>query len=210
VQLVEMGVHGPVTATQREALGRVQRSQRHLLSLINDMLNLVRIEMGRIEYVIEEIPLARLLYDVTSMVEPLFTAKNLACEVAASAGPERGSVMKVRADREKVQQILLNLLSNAIKFSKEGAEITVSVTVSTENPGMAYVNVRDTGSGIPASKLDAIFEPFVQLTTRPVAERQGVGLGLAISRDLARRMGGDVTVVSTIGEGSTFTLALPR
>jgi signal transduction histidine kinase len=210
VQLVEMGVHGPVTAPQREALGRVQRSQRHLLSLINDMLNLVRIEMGRIEYVIEEIPLARLLYDVTSMVEPLFTAKNLTCEVAASAGPERGSIMKVRVDREKVQQILLNLLSNAIKFSREGAEITVSVAVSAENPGLAYVNVRDTGSGIPASKLDAIFDPFVQLTTRPVAERQGVGLGLAISRDLARRMGGDITVVSRLGEGSTFTLALPR
>jgi signal transduction histidine kinase len=210
VQLVEMGVHGPVTATQREALGRAQRSQRHLLSLINDMLNLVRIEMGRIEYVIEEIPLARLLYDVTSMVEPLFTGKTLTCEVAASAGPEHGSTLRVRVDREKVQQILLNLLSNAIKFSREGAEISVSVTVSAENPGLVYVNVRDTGSGIPASKLGAIFDPFVQLTTRPVAERQGVGLGLAISRDLARRMGGDITVVSTLGEGSTFTLALPR
>jgi signal transduction histidine kinase len=75
---------------------------------------------------------------------------------------------------------------------------------------MAQVNVHDTGGGIPASKLDAIFEPFVQLAARPVAERQGVGLGLAISRDLARRMGGDLTVVSTLGEGSTFTLALPR
>jgi len=75
---------------------------------------------------------------------------------------------------------------------------------------MACVNVRDTGVGIPESKLDVIFEPFVQLTTRPVAERQGVGLGLAISRDLARRMGGDITVVSTLGEGATFTLTLPR
>ncbi len=210
VQLVEMGVHGPVTATQREALERVQRSQRHLLSLINDMLNLVRIEMGRIEYVIEEIPLAPLLSDVTSMVEPLFTGKKLRCDVADLKGPDGASTTAIRADRDKVQQILLNLLSNAIKFSGEGAEITLSADAPVENPAMAYVRVRDTGIGLPASKLDAIFEPFVQLTTRPVGERQGVGLGLAISRDLARRMGGDITVASKLGEGSTFTLALPR
>jgi signal transduction histidine kinase len=210
VQLVEMGVHGPVTATQREALERVQRSQRHLLSLINDMLNLVRIEMGRIEYVIEEIPLAPLLSDVTSMVEPLFTGKKLTCEIGALARLDDGSLATVRADRDKVQQIILNLLTNAIKFSGEGAAITLSASVSEDVPRMAYVNVRDTGVGLPATKLDAIFEPFVQLTTHPVGKRQGVGLGLAISRDLARRMGGDITVVSTLGEGSTFTLALPR
>jgi signal transduction histidine kinase len=205
-----MGVHGPVTETQREALERVQRSQRHLLSLINDMLNLVRIEMGRIEYVLEDIPLARLLGDVTAMVEPLFAGKRLTCELLGSLSPEGESTTTVRADREKVQQIVLNLLSNAIKFTGEGGEIALTATVSDDEPRMAYVSVRDTGIGIPASKLDAIFEPFVQLTTRPVAERQGVGLGLAISRDLARRMGGDITVVSTPGEGSTFTLALPR
>ncbi|HEX9083545.1 MAG TPA: ATP-binding protein [Gemmatimonadaceae bacterium] len=210
VQLVEMGVHGPVTATQREALERVQRSQRHLLSLINDMLNLVRIEMGRIEYVVEEIPLAPLLADVTSMVEPLFTGKKLTCDVAALAGADDGATATVRADRDKVQQILLNLLTNAIKFSGEGAEITLSARVPAELPRMACVDIRDTGVGLPATKLDAIFEPFVQLTTHPVGKRQGVGLGLAISRDLARRMGGDITVVSTLGEGSTFTLALPR
>lgn len=210
VQLVEMGVHGPVTDTQREALERVQRSQRHLLSLINDMLNLVRIEMGRIEYVLEEIPLTALLSDVTSMVEPLFKGKKLTCQIAASSAADGAPIMTVRADREKVQQIILNLLSNSIKFTEEGGEITLSTTASTDNPAMAHVNVHDTGGGIPASKLDAIFEPFVQLATRPVAERQGVGLGLAISRDLARRMGGDLTVVSTPGEGSTFTLALPR
>jgi signal transduction histidine kinase len=208
VQLVEMGVHGPVTSTQRDALERVQRSQRHLLSLINDMLNLVRIEMGRIDYVIEEIPLEGLVSDVTSMVEPLFIAKSLKCEVGAELS-EGSSMLTVRADREKTQQILLNLLSNAIKFSEDGGKITVSAGASAKNPAMSFVCVRDTGSGIPTSKLEAIFEPFVQLTTRPVAERQGVGLGLAISRDLARRMGGDITVVSALGEGSTFTLVLP-
>jgi len=208
VQLVEMGVHGPVTTTQREALERVQRSQRHLLSLINDMLNLVRIEMGRVEYVLEDIPLPALIRDVTSMVEPLFSAKYLMCEVAAAAA-DGGAELSVRADREKVQQIVLNLLSNAIKFSEVGGKITLSASMSAENPAIACLSVRDTGSGIPSSKFDAIFEPFVQLATRPVADSQGVGLGLAISRDLARRMGGDITVASTVGEGSTFTLALP-
>ncbi len=210
VQLVEMGVHGPVTETQREALERVQRSQRHLLSLINDMLNLVRIEMGRIEYMLERIPLAPLLSDVTSMVEPLFATKKLTCKITAASDSAGGAVTTVLADGEKIQQILLNLLSNAIKYTGEGGEISVSATDSADDPAMACVNVRDTGAGIPESKLDAIFEPFVQLTTRPVAERQGVGLGLAISRDLARRMGGDITVVSTLGEGATFTLTLPR
>lgn len=210
VQLVEMGVHGPVTETQREALERVQRSQRHLLSLINDMLNLVRIEMGRIEYILEKISLAPLLSDVTTMIEPLFAAKKLTCEIAVASDSAGGAATTVLADREKVQQILLNLLSNAMKHTGEGGEITLTVTDSPDDPGMACVNVRDTGVGIPESKLDVIFEPFVQLATRPVAERQGVGLGLAISRDLARRMGGDITVVSTLGEGATFTLTLPR
>jgi len=210
VQLVEMGVHGPITDTQREALERVQRSQRHLLSLINDILNLVRIEMGRIEYVIEDISLATLLTDVKSMVEPLFGAKRLSCGVVLKSLPGSGGIASVRGDRDKVQQVLLNLLSNAIKFTEPDGEILLSVSGSPDNPAVVYVHVSDTGVGIPQSKLETIFEPFVQLTNRPVTERQGVGLGLAISRDLARGMGGDITVISTVGEGTTFTLALPR
>jgi signal transduction histidine kinase len=207
VQLVEMGVHGPVTTTQREAFERVQRSQRHLLSLINDMLNLVRIEMGRIEYSMEDVPLAPFVSDVLAMVEPLFAAKKLRCEIAPYS--DGGRAMTVRADRDKIQQILLNLVSNAIKFTPEGGSITLSATPCAGSSAMACVSVSDTGIGIRATKLDAIFEPFVQLDTS-VAERHGVGLGLAISRDLARAMGGDITVVSTPGKGSTFTLTLPR
>jgi signal transduction histidine kinase len=209
VQLVEMGVHGPITDTQREALDRVQRSQRHLLSLINDILNLVRIEMRRIDYALEEIPISPLLADVKVMVEPLIAAKGLSCTIGSdSSGAARPTT--VRADRDKVQQILLNLLSNAIKFTEPGGKIVISASESLENPAIAYINVSDNGSGIPKSKLEAIFEPFVQLTSLPVTERQGVGLGLAISRDLARGMGGDLTVSSAPGEGTTFTLALPR
>ena len=207
VQLVEMGVHGPVTETQRDALERAQRSQRHLLSLINDMLNLVRIEMGRLDYVLEDIALGPLLSDMAAMVEPLFAAKKLTCGIAATSGPDGATI--VRADGEKVQQILLNLLSNAIKFTPQGGEIIVSATTCTGDPTMACVNVRDTGIGIHDSKLAAIFEPFVQMTPT-VAGGQGVGLGLAISRDLARHMGGDITVTSILAQGSTFTLSLPR
>ena len=210
VQLVEMGVHGPITDTQREALDRVQRSQRHLLSLINDILNLVRVEMGRIDYALEQIPLSPLLTDVKVMVEPLFAAKKLSCTVGSNSSSGANGLATVRADRDKVQQILLNLLSNAIKFTGEGGQIVISASESPENPGIAYVNVSDNGAGIPKSKLEAIFEPFVQLTSLPITERQGVGLGLAISRDLARGMGGDLTVSSAPGNGTTFTLALPR
>jgi signal transduction histidine kinase len=206
VQLVEMGVHGPVTETQRDALERVQRSQRHLLSLINDMLNLVRIEMGRIEYAIEDIPLVPLLSDVSAMIEPLFANKNLTYEVSPISASVAGATL--RADREKVQQILLNLLSNAIKFTEPGGNITVNATACMDAPPMACIHVRDSGMGIPASKLDTIFEPFVQLS-RVVSDRQGVGLGLAISRDLARQMGGDIMVISSPDHGSTFTLTLP-
>ena len=208
VQLIEMGIHGPVNAAQREALMRVERSQRHLLSLINDVLNLVRIEMGRVEYVAEEIRLAPLLADVTSMVDPLFAAKSLSYQVEAPPLADVHPALVVRADREKVQQILLNLLTNSIKFTPPGGCITVALTpVEGERP-MAAVRVTDTGIGIPCDKLESVFEPFVQLGARPTAVQQGVGLGLAISRDLARAMGGDLTATSVEGEGCTFTLTL--
>lgn len=151
-----------------------------------------------------------LLADVTSMVEPLFAVGRLACEIV---GPGRGeSGIAIRADREKVQQILLNLLTNAIKFTAPGGRITVEGVPCSERPTMVGISVRDTGIGIPAAKLEAIFEPFVQLGSRPrpANQRDGVGLGLAISRDLARGMGGDLTAASTVGEGATFTLTLPR
>ena len=208
VQLIEMGIHGPVNAAQREALMRVERSQRHLLSLINDVLNLVRIEMGRVEYVAEEIRLAPLLADVTSMVEPLFAAKSLTYHVEAPKLADVHPALVVRADREKVQQILLNLLTNSIKFTPPGGRISVALAPSSGERPMVAVCVADTGIGIPCDKLESVFEPFVQLGTRPTTVHQGVGLGLAISRDLARAMGGDLTATSIEGEGCTFTLTL--
>jgi PAS domain S-box-containing protein len=207
VQLIEMGVHGSVNEAQRAALGRVQRSQRHLLALINDLLNLARVESGRVDYALEEIPLAPLLADVTAMVEPLLWRDALTCEVAADDG---GAALAVLADREKLQQILLNLLSNAGKFTPAGGHVTVRAEASGDAPDQVRIQVRDTGIGIPVGKLESIFEPFVQLAVRPANAQGGVGLGLAISRDLARGMGGELTAASAPREGATFTLTLPR
>ena len=200
-QLIEMGVHGPVTDAQREALRRVQKSQQHLLSLINDVLNFAKLEAGRVTYEIGRVPVRELLAGLESLVAPQLAAKAqrfacLPCEATLAA----------TADAEKVQQILLNLLSNAIKFTAAGGNIRV---VARARGDLVHVDVSDTGIGIPADRLETVFEPFVQLARGAEAGRDGTGLGLAISRDLARAMGGDVTVTSTPGSGSTFTLSLP-
>ena len=209
VQLIEMEVHGPINDVQRDALKRVQRNQRHLLSLINDLLNLARIEAGHVEYDLVDLTLDPLLSEVVSMVEPLLSSNELVCEIVDSPYAPDPSII-VRADRDKVQQILLNLLSNAIKFTPTRGRITVDSRVSETAPESAEITISDSGPGIPRGKLESIFEPFVQLATSPVSAGVGLGLGLAISRDLARGMGGDLTVASNDGEGATFTLSLPR
>jgi signal transduction histidine kinase len=211
VQLIQLGLRGPVTDAQSEALERVQRSQRHLLALINDILNLVRIETGRVEFSVERLSVPRLLSDVLSTVEPLVEARELRCTSSVSHGEDDAAAEPaVMADGEKLQQILLNLLTNATKFTPRGGTISVAAGVSLERPDTVRIEVRDTGIGIPAAKLERIFEPFVQLAHRPTSPQEGVGLGLAISRDLARGMGGELTVSSREGEGSTFVLTLPR
>jgi len=203
-QLLEMEIHGPVTGAQREALARIDRSQRHLLRLINDVLNLARIESGRVEYIIEEISLAELVASVEPMVAPQMAAKRIAFEVEVSADE------LARADREKVQQVLLNLLGNAVKFTPEGGRVRVESRSRPDVPDSVFLRVVDTGPGIPATMLDSIFEPFVQVETEPARRSEGSGLGLAISRDLTRGMGGDLRVRSVEGQGSTFTISLPR
>ncbi|HEV3050518.1 MAG TPA: histidine kinase dimerization/phospho-acceptor domain-containing protein, partial [Longimicrobium sp.] len=144
VQLMEMGIHGPVTEAQLEALGRVARSQQHLLRLINDVLNLARIESGRVEYTIEDVPVDELLATVTPMVEPQMAAKELAFGVDVADG------LVVRADREKMQQIVINLLSNAVKFTPAGGRVSVDALVHAEAPDRVLLRVTDTGIGIPA------------------------------------------------------------
>lgn len=209
VQLIEMEVHGPISDAQREALVRVQRSQRHLLSLINDLLNLVRIETGHVEYELDDVSLESLVAEVKAMIEPLLSAKRLTCLTGESPYAPEVEIV-VRADREKLQQILLNLLTNAIKFTPEGGRISVEMGSCPDAPSMTSTTVSDSGVGIPESKLESIFEPFVQLATRPVTANGGLGLGLSISRDLARGMGGDLKATSKVGEGSKFILLMPR
>lgn len=206
LQLVQMGIHGPVTEAQRTALGRARRSQEHLLALINDVLNFAKLEAGRIEYDIQDVSLAAAAAAVAPMIEPQFAANDIAFDVRIS--PQ----VIVLADRDKVQQILLNLLSNAAKFTEPGGQVTMEATVPGDpnDPpdGMVCLEVTDTGCGIPSDKLEAIFDPFTQVNRRLTRSTEGTGLGLAISRDLARGMGGDLHVRSVEGEGSTFTLVL--
>ena len=208
IQLIEMGVHGPINNAQRDALQRVQRSQRHLLSLINDLLNFTRIESGRVDYQVTEIPLEPLVAEAVAMIEPMLASNTLTCDIVDSPYAPDLSVV-VRADREKAQQILLNLLSNAIKFTPQNGRITVEAGLCKESPGMAAIRVSNSGAGIPPGKLETIFEPFVQLGSRSVNPSVGLGLGLSISRDLARGMGGDLKATSDVGKGATFTLLLP-
>jgi signal transduction histidine kinase len=142
------------------------------------------------------------------MIEPLLASHELACDIIDSPyAPDPNIVVK--ADREKAQQILLNLLNNAIKFTPKGGRITVEARRCDESPRMAAVKVADSGVGIPPAKLDSIFEPFVQLGGRTGNPSVGLGLGLSISRDLARGMGGNLSASSDLGAGSTFTLLLP-
>jgi len=204
-QLVEMGVHGPVTAAQRDALGRIRRSEQHLLALINDVLNFAKVEAGRVQYDLEPVTLQEVAADVVSMIEPQVAAKGLVCEVRVAPDTV------VRADREKLRQILLNLLSNAVKFTEAGGRLTVDSGNGRRTPAdVIRLRVTDTGIGIPRDKQDSIFDPFVQVHRNLTLGNSGTGLGLAISRDLARGMGGDLRVRSVEGKGSAFTLTLPR
>ena len=209
VQLLEMRIHGPIIEAQREALMRIERSQRHLLALINDILNLTRIEAGRVQYVLEDLALEPLMAEVKAMLEPLLLQHTLTLDFDTTVVRLGSRNISVRADRDKVQQILLNLLSNAIKFTPAGGRISLSMGISPQLRSVAFIEVSDTGIGIESSKLETIFQPFVQLVSRPANRPDGVGLGLSISRDLARGMSGDLVARSVVGEGTTFTLTLP-
>ena len=202
VELLEMGLRGTLNDAQRADLARVRRSQLHLTGLIDDVLNFVRLETGHLPFRIEDVSLESVIQHVEELVRPQLDQKGL--RFTRSVGSHD---LTVRADAEKVRQILLNLLTNALKFTTSGGEITL--TVATKD-NVVRLTVRDTGVGIPENMLDAVFEPFVQVGRRSSAPADGVGLGLAISRDLARHMGGDITVASEVGVGSSFTLSLQR
>jgi len=199
-QLLDVGIHGAVNDDQHGDLSRIQRSSQHLLGLITDILNYAKLESGRIQYEIESTPIGEALKTVEELVAPLAAAKRIACDIRADC-PD----VRVCADPEKLRQILINLLSNAIKYTDDGGRVTVRCSADDEH---VLIDVTDTGVGIPADRLDAIFEPFVQVERAYAGHRQGTGLGLSISRDLARGMDGELTVRSELGKGSTFTIRL--
>jgi len=200
--LLSLGIGGPITPQQTEYLERIRRSQQHLLGIISDLLNFSRIESGQLTYDIAPLSLSHVIERVVPMVEPQAGAKSISLTI----DPADPSCI-VFGDRAKVDQILLNLLSNAVKFTRSNGTVGVR---SKKSERMASIEVIDTGSGIPADKLQAIFEPFVQLGRSLSSAHEGTGLGLAISRELARAMNGELTVSSKVGSGSTFTLTLPR
>jgi signal transduction histidine kinase len=204
-ELMEMGIRGPVTDMQVEDLRRVQSSQRHLLGLVNEVLNYARIETGTVRYEFADVPLAALVASVQPLVAPQLAAKGIAFS-ATTCDP----APVAHADREKVRQVLVNLLSNAIKFTAPGGQVDVACEhVDAADGARVAIRVRDTGIGIAPAELGRVFEPFVQVNASLTRTHDGTGLGLAISRDLARGMRGDLTAESTPGVGSVFTLVLP-
>jgi PAS domain S-box-containing protein len=200
--LLDLGVHGPVTAAQRTALGRIQKSQQHLLGLVNEVLDYARLESGAIVDEITAVPVREVVTATEVLVEPQARACRLAVDVR-DCDPS----LAVYADPEKLRQILLNLMSNAVKFSDPGGRIEIEWEAVGDE---VELRVRDTGIGISADRLEAIFEPFVQVRSELTRTTEGTGLGLAISRDLARGMSGELTATSVPGQGSTFAVRLPR
>ncbi|HEV2643043.1 MAG TPA: ATP-binding protein, partial [Candidatus Elarobacter sp.] len=201
-QLIELGVRGPITDEQRVDLSRIQRSKDHLDALVSDVLNFAKAGAGRMEIRAEQIAIRRALHAVLEMIAPQAQEKQLRLE-----SPDIPAELCAIADEDRTRQILLNLLANALKFTAPGGTISLGASATASD---VAITVSDTGIGVPAAKLERIFEPFVQAEPAVRANDQGVGLGLAISRQLARAMGGDLRVASEPGVGSTFTLMLPR
>jgi len=197
--LMELGVHGALNDAQLAALARIRYNERHLLALINDVLNFAKLDAGKIELRIADVPIGELIEETAAVMEPLVQAKGLTCAAEAA---ER---VKVRGDHDRIAQILLNLLSNAVKCTEPGGLLRIWAEADGER---VRIHVRDTGRGIDPAQHEVIFDPFVQITPEG-GLAQGVGLGLSISRELARAMHGELTVQSAPGEGSTFTLTLP-
>jgi signal transduction histidine kinase len=198
--IMEMGIHGPLTDAQLEDLRRIRAASDYLLGLINEILNFSRLEAGYTDLKLEPVPVVAAIERAESLVslriaETGLTYDRSPCDLD----------LIVRADADRLQQVLINLLTNAAKFTPPGGRITVSCEATEKQVRVA---VSDTGRGIPATDIHRIFEPFVQVDRDPA--HKGLGLGLAISRELARAMGGDLTAQSEYGAGATFVLTLGR
>jgi PAS domain S-box-containing protein len=201
LEILQQNIHGGLTKEQRRDVERIHQAQEHLMALVNMILDFAKLEAGPIELSMAEIPIEETILGAEALVFPQFEKK----KVVYTHRPG-DPALTVFADREKVQQIVVNLLANAMKFTPAGGAVELDWRLEDET---VLVRVRDTGPGIPPDKIEQIFEPFVQLRSLGSVPTGGTGLGLPISRDLARAMGGEVTVSSTFGVGSVFSLTLP-
>jgi PAS domain S-box-containing protein len=210
--LMELGIGGDLSPAHADYLRRVRTSSQHLRGLIDDVLDMARVEAGRLEVRAGEEPLVPAVRQAAELVAPQSAMRNVTLS-EADVHPVR-----YRGDPDRVRQVLVNLLGNAVKFTPAGGSISVRSRVCARRPpgtGLGEgpwvgVEVRDTGIGIPADEIERIFEPFTQVDQAYTREQGGTGLGLAISRRLARRMKGDLTAHSEPGKGSCFTLWLPE
>ena len=199
-ELLSDGITGPITELQKQQLGRINASARHLLGLIDEILTFARIDIGRERIRWESMSINHTLTDAASLVEPMAAAKKLrfVIEVLKEDQP-------IQTDGTKFRQMLVNLLSNGIKFTEKG-EVRMSCEVGG---GVLEVRIADTGVGIAAENIEDVFEPFWQAEQSATRKTGGTGLGLSVTRKLARLLGGDVTVASRFGTGTTFLLTLP-
>jgi two-component system, sensor histidine kinase and response regulator len=199
-ELLSDGITGPVTELQRQQLGRINASARHLLGLIDEILTFARVDVGRERVRWESMSVNKTLDDAASLIEPMASAKKLDYVIELLDEDQA-----IQTDPTKFRQMLVNLLSNAVKFTDKGG-----VRLSTSVPaGMLEIRIADTGVGIDAAHVEHVFEPFWQLEQSATRKAGGTGLGLSVTRKLARLLGGDVTVASRVGSGTTFLLKLP-
>jgi protein-histidine pros-kinase len=202
-ELMYKGKVGPLSSEHREYIGDIVTSSRHLLQLINDVLDLAKVESGKMEFRPEEVDVRQLTTEVKDILRGLAAEKHLRIEIDVDE-----EVRKVVVDAGRVKQILYNYLSNAIKFTPEGGRIIVRV--ASESPSLFRIDVEDTGVGIPSEQLGKLFVEFQQLDAGAAKRHQGTGLGLALTKRIAEAHGGRVAVRSTPGQGSTFSAVLPR
>lgn len=196
-------IYGPLNGKQLKCLDTVQNSGTHLLALINDILDLSKIEAGKLEVHQERISISELCQSTVSLIEESASKKNIALNTEVSQ-----QVSVLEGDEQRLRQALLNLLSNAVKFTPEQGTVTLKVALINENSDVAF-SVIDTGIGIAPENFPNLFEPFTQVDSKLNRQQGGTGLGLSLVKRIAELHGGDVTVESTVGEGSCFTLTIP-
>ncbi|MFL5504345.1 MAG: sensor histidine kinase [Gemmatimonadaceae bacterium] len=199
-ELLSDGITGPVTELQRQQLGRINASARHLLGLIDEILTFARVDIGRERVRWESLSINHTIGDAAALVEPMASAKDIKLIIELLEEDQA-----IQTDGTKFRQMLVNLLSNGIKFTEKG-EVRVRISVTN---GFLEIRIADTGIGIPADNIEDVFEPFWQAEQTATRKTGGTGLGLSVTRKLARLLGGDVTVTSRMGMGTTFVLTLP-